>query len=49
MGFSAPIAIEIARQMKLGVGDKKKLFESCGFSTPDAATFAAFITAAGAI
>jgi hypothetical protein len=48
MGFPAPIAIEIARQIKAGVGDKKRLFEFCGMSIPDAATFAAFITAAGA-
>jgi hypothetical protein len=49
MGFAAPVAIEIARQMKAGIGDKRILFESCGFSTPDAATFAAFITARGSI
>ena len=48
MGVPGPIAIEIARQMKLGVGNAKILFEFCRFSAPDAATFAAFITAAGA-
>jgi hypothetical protein len=47
-GFSYPIAIEIARQMALGVGSKKILFEACGFSTSDAAAVAAAITAAGA-
>lgn len=47
-GFAAPVAIEIVRQMKAGVGDAKKLFESCGFSTSDAAAVAAAITAAGA-
>jgi len=48
MGVAGPVAIEIARQMKAGVGDKRILFESCGFSAPDAATFAAQITAASA-
>lgn len=48
MGFPGPIAIEIARQIKAGVGDKRILFESCGFSIPDSATLAAQITAAGA-
>lgn len=47
-GFAAPIAVEIARQQAAGVGNAKILFESCGFSTSDAAAVAAAITAAGA-
>jgi hypothetical protein len=46
-GLSYPVAIEIARQMKAGVGDKKKLFEACGFSIPDSAVLAGYITTAG--
>jgi len=48
MGLSYPVAIEIARQMKAGVGNAKILFESCGFSAPDSVTLAAQISAAGA-
>lgn len=47
-GFPGPIAIEIARQQKAGVGNAKILFEFCGFSTTDAAAVANAITAAGA-
>lgn len=47
-GFSAPIAVEIARQQKAGVGNAKILFEFCGFSTTDATAVAAAISAAGA-
>jgi hypothetical protein len=47
-GLPGPVAIEIARQMKAGTGDKRILFEFCGFSIPDAAAVAAAITAAGA-
>jgi hypothetical protein len=47
MGLSGPVAIEIARQMKAGAGDTRKLYEFCGLSIPDAATLAGFITAAG--
>lgn len=49
MGFAAPVAIEIARQMKAGVGNARLLFEHCQFSIPDAATFAAFITTRGSV
>jgi hypothetical protein len=46
-GLPYPTAVEIARQMKAGVGNAKKLFESCQFSISDAAALASAITAAG--
>jgi hypothetical protein len=46
-GFPYPIAIELAAQMKAGIGNVAKLHAGCHFSASDSVAIAAAITAAG--